>query len=49
MNKIIKEMKILSNESMKSIKFYYEENNIEYEEYYFNGIPFPKNIGNWSE
>ena len=30
-------MKILSNELMKSIKFKYEENNIKYEEYYFNG------------
>ena len=37
-------MKILSNELMKSIKFKYEENNIKYEEYYFNGIPIPKNI-----
>ena len=32
MNKNIKEMEMLSNELMKSIKFYYEENNIEYEE-----------------
>ena len=37
-------MKKLSNELMKSIKFNYEENNIKYEEYYFNGIPIPKNI-----
>ena len=29
---------------IKSIKFKYEENNIKYEEYYFNGIPIPKNI-----
>ena len=43
-NKNKKEMKILSNELMKSIKFNYEENNIKYEEYYFNGIPIPKNI-----
>ena len=41
-NKNKKEMKILSNELMKSIKFNYEENNIKYEEYYFNGIPIPK-------
>ena len=38
-------MKILSNELMKSIKFKYEENNIKYEEYYFNGNNIiPKNI-----
>ena len=44
-NKNKKEMKILSNELMKSLKFNYEENNIKYEEFYFNGIPILKNIG----
>ena len=44
-NKNKKEMKKLSNELMKSIKFKYEDNNIKYEEYYFNGnILIPKNI-----
>ena len=44
LNKNQKEMKLLSNELMKNIKFNFEENNIKYEEYYFNGIPIPKNI-----
>ena len=39
-----KEMKALSNQLMKSLKFNYEENNIKYIEFYFNGIPIPKNI-----
>ena len=38
-------MKTLSNQFMKSIKFIYEENNIKYKDFYFNGIPIPKNIG----
>ena len=29
---------------MKNIKFKYEEDKINYEEYYINGIPKPKNI-----
>ena len=31
---------------MKNLKFSYQEDksNITYEEYYFNGIPYPKNI-----
>ena len=39
-NKNNKEMKRISQELMKSIKFYYEEkeNNIKYDEYYFNGL-----------
>ena len=46
-NKNNKEMKRISKELMKSIKFYYEEkdNNIKYDEYYFNGISISsKNI-----
>ena len=29
---------------MKNIKFKYEEDKINYEEYYFNGLPKPINI-----
>jgi len=45
-NKLNKEMKILNQELMRNLKisFQEEENNIKYEEYYFNGIPTPKNI-----
>ena len=45
-NKNLKQMKILSNELMKSLKFYYDKNesNNKYEEFYFNGFPNPKNI-----
>ena len=45
-NKTQKNMKQLFTELMKNIKFNYEEekSNIKYEEYYFNGIPIPKNI-----
>ena len=45
-NKSQKEMDILTKELMKNIKisFIEEENKIKYEEYYFNGIPIPKNI-----
>ena len=43
-NKNKKEMKSLINQLMKSIKFNYEENNIKYKDFYFNGIPLPKNI-----
>ena len=46
-NKNNKEMKRISQELMKSIKFYYEEkeNNIKYDEYYFNGLAISsKNI-----
>jgi len=34
----------LFSELMKNIKFKYEEDKINYEEYYFNGIPKPINI-----
>ena len=39
-------MKNLQTKCIKSIKFNYEEEKslIKYEEYYFNGIPIPKNI-----
>ena len=45
-NKNQKEMNILTKELMKNIKisFIEEESKIKYEEYYFNGIPIPKNI-----
>ena len=45
-NKNQKEMKKLIQELMKNIKINYneEENNIKYEEYYFNGILPPKEI-----
>ena len=38
--------KILYIERMRNLKFEFEEekNNIKYEEYFFNGIPIPKNI-----
>ena len=45
-NKSKKEMDKLTKELMKNIKisFIEEESKIKYEEYYFNGIPIPKNI-----
>ena len=46
-NKNKKEMKLLYQQPMKNIKILYNENenNIKYEEYYFNGIsPKPKDI-----
>ena len=45
-NKNKKEMNLLFSELMKNIKisFIEKESNIKYEEYYFNGIPIPKNI-----
>ena len=45
-NKIEKEMNNIFQELMRNIKISYneEENNIKYEEYYFNGIPKPYNI-----
>ena len=45
-NKVQKEMKVLNNELIKNLKisFQEEENNIKYEEYYFNGIQIPKDI-----
>ena len=43
-NKNKRNNKNLFSELMKNIKFKYEEDKINYEEYYFNGIPKPKNI-----
>ena len=45
-NKTQKDMKLLFQELMRNIKITYqnENNNINFEEYYFNGIPKPKNI-----
>ena len=45
-NKNQKEMDILTKELMKNLKisFIEEESKIKYEEYYFNGIPMPKDI-----
>ena len=43
-NKNKKEMKLLYQQPMKNIKILYNENNIKYEEYYFNGISKPKDI-----
>ena len=45
-NKTEKEMKNLFQELMRNIKISFEEENktINYEEYYFNGIPSPKDI-----
>ena len=43
-NKNKRNNKKLFSELMKNIKFKYEEDKIKYEEYYFNGIPKPKNI-----
>ena len=46
-NKNQKEMKTIFQELMKNLKISYieEESTIKYEEYYFNGIPIPKDIG----
>jgi len=45
-NKNDKEMKKLNDTCMRNIKinFEEEENKIKYEEYFFNGIPSPKDI-----
>ena len=45
-NKIHRKMKYLFTKLIKSLKYNCEEENniIKYEEYYFNGIPIPKNI-----
>ena len=45
-NKNQKEMKTIFQELMKNLKISYieEESTIKYEEYYFNGIPNPKDI-----
>ena len=45
-NKNKKEMRKLFQQLMKNLKIFFieEENTIKYEEYYFNGIPIPKDI-----
>ena len=45
-NKNIKENKVLFQELMRNLKISFQEEkcNIKYDEYYFNGIPIPKNI-----
>ena len=45
-NKNEKEMKKLNNTLMRNIKISFEgnDNKIKYEEYFFNGIPSPKDI-----
>ena len=45
-NKNLKEMKLYYQEPMKNIKIIFNEkrNKIIYDEYYFNGIPIPKDI-----
>ena len=45
-NKNQKDINILTNELMKNFKisFIEDENQIKYEEYYFNGIPIPQDI-----
>jgi len=43
-NKNKRNNKKLFSELMKNIKIKYEEDKMNYEEYYFNGIPKPKNI-----
>ena len=45
-NKNLKEMKLYFEEPMKNIKIIYneKENNIIYDEYYFSGMPIPKDI-----
>ena len=45
-NKVQKEMEKLNKELIKNLKISYnkEQSNINYEEYYFNGIQIPKEI-----
>jgi len=43
-NKNKRNNKKLFSELMRNIKFKYEEDKVNYEEYYFNGIPKPKSI-----
>ena len=43
-NKKKKEMDNISQTIMKNLKFSFTEDNIKYEEYYFNGLPIPKDI-----
>ena len=43
-NKNHKEMNIIFQQLMKNLNISFNDNNIKYEEYYFNGIPTPKDI-----
>ena len=43
-NKNQKEMNIIFQQLMKNLNISFNDNNIKYEEYYFNGIPTPKDI-----
>ena len=44
LNKNQKEMSKISQILMKNIKLDFVNDNIKYEEYYFNGLPIPKDI-----
>ena len=44
LNKNKKEMNDISRTAMKSMKLDFIDDNIKYEEYYFNGLPLPKDI-----
>ena len=44
LNKNQKEMNNISKMLMKNLKLNYIDDNIKYEEYYFNGLSIPKNI-----
>ena len=44
LNKNQKEMNKISQILMKNLKFEFIDNNIKYEEYYFNGLSIPKDI-----
>ena len=43
-NKTQRDMNILFQEQMKNLKINFDKSNINFEEYYFNGIPHPKEI-----
>ena len=43
-NKNQKEIDIIFQQLMKNLNISFNDNNIKYEEYYFNGIPTPKDI-----
>jgi len=44
LNKSQKEMNNITQKLMKNLKLDFVDNNIKYEEYYFNGLSIPKNI-----
>ena len=43
-NKNQKDMNIMLQQSMKNLNISFNDNNIKYEEYYFNGLSLPKDI-----